>query len=219
LRYKTQRLNLPLVHNWGAGHPFCALAFAAIPAQAQTTACVPSSSGPACLGKLCGQIGNTMMDSDDKNIIACLACPSTDPGCTYNPQWKSMQGAASAGCPQQLIIPSFQCGIYASGYAYGRTQYAPAYFSYTAPATGNNGTQATSFQCGWPASCSRGSCAELPTYTVYMICGSGTWYCSISSSGTQTVAYGIGQTQYYSGSGTPIYPCNAINWGGYANTD
>jgi hypothetical protein len=47
-------------------------------------------------------IGQTMMDGDEKNVIACLACPNTDSGCTYNPQWKSMNGG-EASCPQQNL--------------------------------------------------------------------------------------------------------------------
>lgn len=75
--------------------------------------CTPSSSGSACLGKSCleKEIGTTALDSDRKNIIACLA---DDNG---NAVWKGEYGSSSSSYPKSHAIVAL--GFYQTSANYG----------------------------------------------------------------------------------------------------
>jgi hypothetical protein len=64
---------------------FCAMAFASHPAQAQDAACTPTPGGQPCISQSCATLGETKMDSDQKNIVVCL-CPTAN--CTSGFIWK-----------------------------------------------------------------------------------------------------------------------------------
>ncbi len=85
----------------------CGLVLLAAP-QARAEICNPSPGGAACLGSGCTQLGATTMDSDQKNLVACL---KDDSG---NQVWKGMSGTVSKRSCIQNSFTSNVGGV--SGY-------------------------------------------------------------------------------------------------------
>jgi len=91
---------------------FCALFFAALPAQA---ACDPSSGNLP--EHCCSLVGKTMMSDDGHSIIACVCdtfdrCEKTNPGDLI---WKtystSILSIDSGSCPENQAIDSIVNGV------------------------------------------------------------------------------------------------------------
>lgn len=61
-------------------------------ARAEASPCSPASSETACLGLECERIGETTMDADKKNILACLY----DDSATPKLKWKSMSASGTS---------------------------------------------------------------------------------------------------------------------------
>jgi hypothetical protein len=67
-------------------------AFALLSDQTALTICNPAPGGTPCLGSECTQLGVTTMDSDQKNLVACL---KNDAGALV---WKAMSGGSGGAC-------------------------------------------------------------------------------------------------------------------------
>lgn len=66
--------------------------------------CSPVPGGSICVNKTCATVGATTIDSDQKNIIACL---KNDSGALV---WKSTSGTTSGSCNVSITNLSYSCG-------------------------------------------------------------------------------------------------------------
>ncbi len=86
-----------------------ALAFATISTSAFAAPCVPGgASHRVCVGASCAaaELGKTVMDGDNKNIIACLNCTIDPTLCPTSPQWKAISNANNLVCPPNVNNPN-----------------------------------------------------------------------------------------------------------------
>lgn len=91
---------------------FCALAFAALPAQ-QAKA---NSLGTSCTA---AQIGITKIDTDNRNIVACLVCTTGNPNnptCTTGWEWSPLTmnvlTSSQVTCPNGITSISYVGGVW-----------------------------------------------------------------------------------------------------------
>ncbi|GEM_PF-2495412 len=218
---------------------FCALVFAAIPLQQAHAQCVPAAADPPsvpqptiCLGQSCGTIGETKIDGDNKNILACLACTysaTSDPNCptsgpTAGQEWKAMSNNSSIVCPAGDVISNITNGV-ATCVPAGGTGCPAQAFSVPAAYT----PYTTGMGCGWYTS---GGTSFNPgaqpngyyyanSYVTYWgwvpcggtTCGCGTVYSTISLSvaclkGNWYCSY-VGSGSSHVVGSAPLAPCGS----------
>ncbi len=74
--------------------------------------CAPPNAGASCLNQSCNQLGQTMMDGDSENIIACLsASGGTNCANGTDCQWKAMSssGSSSGFCGEVTQMTGYNC--------------------------------------------------------------------------------------------------------------
>jgi hypothetical protein len=192
---------------------FFALTFAPCHAQAATP-CVPGGSGDTvCLGLPCGTIGQTMMDGNNENVIACLACTvsANDPNCPASGQeWKAMSNNSSIVCPAGQVITGITNGAVTCASAAGKACPNGGYhlegMAYCCEGDFPDmscGNYCPVYGYSYPAS-------PDGTEVGGAVCANGTWYCSVlTSRGTITLESAtFGTFTCNQGGSSALEPCD-----------
>ncbi len=66
--------------------------------------CMPTSGGKSCFGAFCDQLGQTVMDSNNKNLLACMSVTPNNDSCLNNGcVWKAM-GESNTGKSTRFLL-------------------------------------------------------------------------------------------------------------------